>query len=131
MSYTEALSTITLEAAGTIPIYGVVSVDANGKAIVTPAAGTSASIVGIAQNPAVAGEAVTVAVAGISKAVAGAAVTAATPVIVSTTDGRCADLVGADKTTRYVVGLALSAQANAGQYFTLLVSPNRTLDTVV
>ena len=130
MSYTEALSTITLEAAGTIPIYGVVSVDANGKAIVTPAAGTSAAIVGIAQNPATVGQAVTVAVSGISKAVAGAAVTAATPVAVSTADGCLADL-GADKATRYVVGLALSAQANAGQYFTLLVSPNRTLDTVV
>jgi hypothetical protein len=130
MSYTEVLSTITLEAAGTIPIYGVVSVDANGKAVVTPAAGTSAAIVGVAQNPAAAGEAVTVAVSGISKAIAGAAVTAATAVAVSTADGRLAD-IGADKATRYVVGLALSAQANAGQYFTLLISPNRTLDTIV
>lgn len=65
---------ISMIAGGTITEFAVVSLDANGKAVVTTAA-TDQNVIGVAQRAASAGDAVEILVHGITRVIASQAIT--------------------------------------------------------
>ena len=93
-------------AAGAITEFALVSIDANGKVVVTTAA-TDAACVGVAQRAASAGEAVDVVIHGLTRVIAGGAITFNTsPLVMATTAG------------------AVAAHATSGNYAIARVIPN-------
>jgi Uncharacterized conserved protein (DUF2190) len=99
----EVLTTITLVAASSVAIYTAVKVDANGLAAVTTGP-TDVNVVGVAQNAAAAGEAVTVAISGVTKMVAGGTVAAGARVS-ATSAGKTV----ASTTSHMPLGITLTA----------------------
>lgn len=126
MSYSEELETITLTAGAAVTQYRAVYVDSNGAVQLSPLAGTNEACIGIAQNAAATGEAVTVAISGVSKVMAAGTVTAGQRVMVATANGEIANFSGA---THYIVGMALTSAA-AGKLASVLVRPINLVDTI-
>jgi len=123
--YDQNLQTITLIAAEDITAYTAVTVNSSGLAAVAPLAGTSVAIVGVAQNDAAAGEAVTVAYAGVTKALASSVgITAGQIVRVGTVNGEMEDIGAA--TTVVKLGLAL-ASAASGKYGAVLLGGSKPI----
>ena len=118
---------VSMIAGGTITEYAVVSLDGNGKAVVTTAANDQ-KVIGVAQRAASAGEAVEVLVHGITRVIAGDSITfASTPVLSATTAGKLQPCEATD-TTFYPIARALpninqKAVANGEQFFCYFIGP--------
>jgi hypothetical protein len=125
MAFEEKLQTVSLVATSDVRQYGVVSLDSNGQVVETPLAGTSASIIGVAQHAAATGEAVTVAFAGVTKVVAGGTVTAGAEVAVGTVNASVIDRGAA--TTKRVIGLALDGTTVSGKWVAVLLNIGRAV----
>ena len=122
---------ISMVAGGAITEYAVVSLDGNGKAVVTTA-GTDEKVIGVAQRAVSAGEVVEILVHGITRVIAGEAITfATTPILSATTAGKiqaCITSGGSADTTFYPIARALpninqKVVANGEQFFAFFVGP--------
>ena len=122
---------ISMIAGGTITEFAVVSLDANGKAVVTTA-GTDEKVIGVAQRAASAGDAVEILVHGITRVIAGESITfATTPILSATTAGKiqaCVTSGGSADTTFYPIARALpninqKTAADGEQFFAFFVGP--------
>lgn len=125
MAYEQNLNCITLVASGAVPQYGVVYMHTDGTVRVTPLAGTSLFIVGVAQNVAASGEPVTIAFGGVTKVLAGATITPGTEVAVGTADGSVITRAAATA-TKATVGLCIEG-ATLGKWATVLLGIGRSL----
>ena len=118
---------ISMIAGGAITEFAVVSLDGNGKAVVTTAA-TDQKVIGVAQRAASAGDAVEILVHGITRVIAGESLTfATTPVLSATTGGKLQACESTD-TTFYPIARALpninqKTAADGEQFFAFFVGP--------
>ena len=118
---------ISMIAGGTITEFAVVSLDGNGKAVVTTVA-TDQKVIGVAQRAASAGDAVEILVHGITRVIAGESLTfATTPVLSATTAGKLQACESTD-TTFYPIARALpninqKTAADGEQFFVFFVGP--------
>lgn len=112
-------------AGGTITEYQIVSVNAQGKVVVSTN-GTDKNCVGIAQRGVSAGEAVDVVTFGITKAIAGGAITASTdPRLKATTGGGKVETVaqGDFAVCRMIPNINQTTAADGDQITVLFVGP--------
>jgi len=99
--------------------YGFVKLNGSGQVI--PCAAVTDKPIGILTNAPGPGDAAEVTAAGIVKCVASAAITPGAS-IGTTTSGTAATYVQGTDTTKYIVGQALQATANAGELFALALN---------
>jgi hypothetical protein len=87
-------------AAGTITEFALVSIDGNGKVVVTTA-GTDKKCVGVAQRAASVGDPVDVVISGVTRAIAGASITFTDSLVMAAAGG---DVVKHETATNYSIG---------------------------
>ena len=113
---------VSMIAGGTITEFAVVSLDGNGKAVVTTAA-TDQNVIGVAQRAASAGEAVEVLVHGITRVIASQAITFnSDPILAAAASGQVQPCAITDTTffpiARVIPNINQTETTGAGEQFT-------------